>query len=110
MKQGTATSPSPSQPQRDTTIPNQREATVSGAAEPERTKSSRREDVSKQLQTSARPAPTPSASQTRPDHERIRQRAYELYMERGCQDGRAEEDWLEAEFEILGATKSQQES
>lgn len=32
----------------------------------------------------------------------IRRRAYELYEKRGCQDGHAEEDWLQAEAEILG--------
>lgn len=31
------------------------------------------------------------------DEERIRQRAYERYCERGCQDGNDMEDWLEAE-------------
>ncbi len=31
----------------------------------------------------------------------IRQRAYELYVERGRIDGSAEEDWLRAEAEIL---------
>ncbi len=33
--------------------------------------------------------------------DRIRERAYELYVGRGCQDGAAERDWLEAELEIL---------
>jgi len=33
--------------------------------------------------------------------ERIRERAYELYLCRGCQDGAAERDWLEAELELL---------
>lgn len=32
----------------------------------------------------------------------IRQRAYEYYEERGCEDGRDLEDWLRAEAEILG--------
>ena len=34
--------------------------------------------------------------------EQIRQRAYELYLERGGEDGHAEEDWLRAEAEIRG--------
>jgi Protein of unknown function (DUF2934) len=34
-------------------------------------------------------------------HARISCRAYELYLQRGCREGRAEEDWLEAEREIL---------
>jgi hypothetical protein len=37
---------------------------------------------------------------------RIRQRAYELYLERGQAGGREEEDWLRAEREIVGNTKS----
>ena len=35
---------------------------------------------------------------------RIRQRAYELYVARGCHDGHADEDWRLAEEEILGIT------
>jgi len=34
--------------------------------------------------------------------ERVRQRAYELFQERGGQHGNAEEDWARAEAEILG--------
>ena len=33
--------------------------------------------------------------------ERIRERAYELYVQRGSQDGRADLDWREAEEELL---------
>lgn len=41
-----------------------------------------------------------------PDHEeRVRARAYELYEDRGKEDGHAIEDWLQAEQEVLG-TKS----
>jgi Protein of unknown function (DUF2934) len=36
--------------------------------------------------------------------QRIRQRAYELYVARGCHDGHADEDWRLAEEEILGIT------
>lgn len=31
------------------------------------------------------------------DEERVRQRAYERYGERGCEDGHDMDDWLEAE-------------
>ena len=34
--------------------------------------------------------------------ERIRGRAYELFVERGGQNGGPEEDWLRAEAEVLG--------
>ena len=42
-----------------------------------------------------------------PDHQAesenaIRRRAYELYEERGREDGRSEEDWLRAEAELAG--------
>lgn len=41
---------------------------------------------------------------SRPDlEERIRQRAYDLFLERGGEHGYAQEDWLRAEAEILGA-------
>lgn len=33
--------------------------------------------------------------------QRIRERAYELYLQRGSQDGRADLDWYEAEEELL---------
>ena len=33
--------------------------------------------------------------------ERIAKRAFELYLERGCRDGCALEDWVKAEREIL---------
>ena len=34
--------------------------------------------------------------------ERIRQRAHEIYLERGGEDGSEMDDWLQAEQEILG--------
>jgi hypothetical protein len=36
--------------------------------------------------------------------QQIRQRAFELYEQRGQIDGLAEQDWLQAEAEILGAS------
>jgi len=36
--------------------------------------------------------------------EQIRARAYELYLERGREDGHDEEDWLTAEREVRGTT------
>lgn len=35
---------------------------------------------------------------------RIRERAYEIWGERGYRDGEAEQNWLAAEREILAAT------
>jgi hypothetical protein len=36
-----------------------------------------------------------------PSLEEIRHRAYELYVERSCIDGRDEDDWLQAERELF---------
>ena len=33
--------------------------------------------------------------------DQIRERAYELYLQRGSREGNAEQDWLDAEYEIL---------
>ena len=38
--------------------------------------------------------------------ERVRTLAYSLFEQRGRQDGHAEEDWLQAEAEILGLEKT----
>ena len=40
-----------------------------------------------------------------PLEERIRRRAYELYVDRGNQSGSELDDWLQAEEEILGAAE-----
>jgi hypothetical protein len=37
----------------------------------------------------------------RPTMEQTRTRAYELYLQRGCQDGHDRNDWLQAEHELL---------
>lgn len=39
---------------------------------------------------------------------RIRQRAHELYLQRGGQCGSETEDWLEAEREIIAADEQKQ--
>lgn len=38
-------------------------------------------------------------------HHRIAQRAYELYLERGGEDGSADEDWQRAEQELRGSAR-----
>lgn len=35
-------------------------------------------------------------------HQQIAQRAYELYLQRGAGEGRADEDWFRAEREVCG--------
>jgi hypothetical protein len=42
---------------------------------------------------------------TTSDRDRIAFRAYELYIKRGGQEGRALDDWLEAEQELLQQTR-----
>ncbi|HJT20164.1 MAG TPA: DUF2934 domain-containing protein [Nitrospira sp.] len=37
--------------------------------------------------------------------ERIAKRAYELYLERGCREGCALEDWVDAERAILASPR-----
>ena len=34
-------------------------------------------------------------------HEAIRTRAYEFFLQRGCEHGRDQEDWIRAEAEVL---------
>ena len=40
-----------------------------------------------------------------PLEERIRQRAHEIYLKRGGEDGSELDDWLQAEQEILGSER-----
>ena len=47
-------------------------------------------------------APTPVQQDVT---EQIRRRAYQIYEERGRSDGYAEQDWLQAEAEILANQK-----
>jgi len=42
-----------------------------------------------------------SPVRTLPLHDRIRRRAYEIYLQRGQEKGSDIEDWLQAEAEIL---------
>jgi Protein of unknown function (DUF2934) len=41
---------------------------------------------------------------------KIRQRAYELYVERGQITGRDQEDWFQAELEILASVDNHKQS
>jgi len=36
-----------------------------------------------------------------PTHEQIATRAYEIYLANGCQEGHAQDDWLQAQYELL---------
>jgi hypothetical protein len=44
----------------------------------------------------------PSAGEREPSQEAVRERAYEIYLERGGEDGLHEDDWRKAEAELRG--------
>lgn len=46
-------------------------------------------------------ASTTEAAKLPPSHEEIAVRSYELYLQRGAVDGYHEQDWLQAEAELL---------
>ncbi len=63
----------------------------------------------KKIVKAASPNSSPSINPTPIDLEaQIRQRAYELYEERGCIDGYENEDWLQAEHEVRSRLTRQQ--
>jgi hypothetical protein len=51
--------------------------------------------------TNGRESKAPTAAW--PSHEAVAARAYELYVEGGCQDGHAEDHWYQAERELRAA-------
>ena len=57
------------------------------------------------LNTSASPkskTPQPTAIvEPRPSQDEIRERAHQLYQDRGSQDRQAQQDWLNAEQQVL---------
>jgi hypothetical protein len=46
---------------------------------------------------------TQAPKRAAPDHGYIAERAYEVYMQRGQQEVQALEDWLDAEWQLVGA-------
>lgn len=62
------------------------------------------------MKTSRSPATSPlSRMKNEPPEEieeQIRKRAYELYYERGAEDGHDLDDWLRAETEVRGKAKA----
>ena len=46
--------------------------------------------------------PLPDVGSVELTEEIVRQRAYELFEQRGCEHGHAMDDWLQAEAEIMG--------
>jgi hypothetical protein len=49
----------------------------------------------------AKPVTPPPQAQAQIAHERIAKRAYEKWMKRGCPQGTAFQDWVEAEAELV---------
>lgn len=43
------------------------------------------------------------------DRDRVAQRAYELYLARGCQEGQDLDDWLCAERELTGGQRTERD-
>jgi len=52
-----------------------------------------------------RTANSPQSAPVVDTQEQIRRRAYELFEQRGCQEGFADQDWFQAEAEILNVKK-----
>ena len=40
-------------------------------------------------------------TENRTTHDRIAARAYQIFLERGCQHGHDRDDWLQAEYEVM---------
>jgi hypothetical protein len=53
-----------------------------------------------------RKLPLSAMPDSRTDEETIRKRAYELYVDRGMEDGHDLEDWCRAEEELLGQERA----
>jgi hypothetical protein len=57
------------------------------------------------------PSPAPKAKKaaaktaSKPTHEQIAHRAYEIYLERGCTPDDSMQDWLRAELELSAPAK-----
>lgn len=52
----------------------------------------------------AMPVPAAALQATAPSRDDVARRAFELYCERGGQDGHDVQDWLQAERELLTAS------
>jgi hypothetical protein len=53
--------------------------------------------------------PSNDMKNNRPTHEEISARAYQIFVANGCREGRDLEHWLQAEAELSGANKEQQQ-
>ena len=60
-----------------------------------------RKKASAENESQIHPSASALAAVAAVHEEEVRRRAYEIYEERGRQDGGAEEDWIRAEQELL---------
>ena len=60
----------------------------------------KRFDTKQEEAPAAAPQTSGDSTAAAPDRERIAARAYELYLQRGGEPGRAEDDWFTAEREL----------
>ena len=52
--------------------------------------------------------PSKEMKNSKPTQEEISARAYQIFVEKGCQEGRDLENWLQAEAELCGSGKQSQ--
>lgn len=55
-------------------------------------------------------SPTGGVATATLDRDRVAQRAYEIYLARGCADGRDVDDWLSAERELASGDYTEEGS
>jgi len=72
---------------------------------PTRTGSAGSLRVSQNGSTAGSPEQASKGAQAQDRQDRIARRAYELYEQRGRQEGRALEDWVNAEQQLVGASR-----
>ena len=70
------------------------------AARNRSTEGSSRPATDAQLPTAAAPAESPEQQPAAPSYDDVARRAYELYQQRGSNDGQEVDDWLRAEQEL----------
>jgi len=58
---------------------------------------SRQVRAAQQMRNASHPEPVAAALLT---HEDVARHAYEIYVEKGCQQGQSEQNWLQAEQEL----------
>lgn len=81
----------------DETKPARKRSSRSAAAG----KTTRKTTAKPRATKSAAPRKSKAAGSPLPSADQIRDRAYYLYLERGCTHGNDQQDWLQAEQELV---------